>query len=161
MSDKPVTAEEVIDKLRLELEYDGMHEYSGTPTEERFEALVPQLRDLLSRYDAQPKPRWLKPEEVKESGGYWVWSNGDFDGVFRLYDDGCRYFKVEGFERTDYGSSGVCLVDVPLRELRVHLFYGPLTVPAALLELALPLLPQRLLVVGAGNAAPGDDEVGA
>lgn len=131
MANKPVTAEEVIDKLRLELEYDGMHEYSGTPTEERFEALVPQLRDLLARYDAQPKPRWLKPGEVKEDGRYWAWQparSGDLPPYFDRHPARlCGHTKIQnGIARDCFPFITIRLSDP---DLNGYFFYGPLPEP--------------------------------
>lgn len=119
VADKPVSAEEVIGAARsllvrcapLRLMQSGTHTTAGHD----FWSIANALQDLLDRYDAQPKPRWLKPKEVREEAFYWV----SYDPI----DDNPR--EVESVEYVVV-KNGVAKLSMSLVHCR---FYGPLPEP--------------------------------
>lgn len=110
-----ITAEDVVEEARALLRSTiPLRVEASDPDEEMAERAfwesANRLEDLLSRYDAQPKPRWLKPEEVGVVGAYWLYApypnprdGGCVMGPFTVYDG----YRVK----------------------RDRLFYGPLLKP--------------------------------
>jgi hypothetical protein len=115
VADKPVSAEEVIEAARgfLKATLNNAFDFDD---KRLYDEHAERLEDLLTQYDAQPKPRWLKPEEVTVEGWYWLFDYGVVSCVVHL----TRY--VTG--RFWIFARGAYLVDCP-----EYLFYGPLPEP--------------------------------
>ena len=96
-----------------------------------FDDHAERLESVLARYDAQPKPRWLKPEEVTEDGRYWVWEPADPGDTPPLFDRHPARFA--GHTTIKSGTAFKChpFVTTQLSDscLSGYLFYGPLPEP--------------------------------
>lgn len=66
-----ITAEDVIAAARAFLKSGSPYSWDSAQSEAAQTALD-NLRSAIDRYDAQPNPRWLKPEEVRDEGDYWT-----------------------------------------------------------------------------------------
>lgn len=114
MADKQVSAEEVIEAARgfLKATLNNAFDFDD---KRLYDEHAERLEDLLTRYDAQPKPRWLKPEEVREEAFYWVSYEPIFDNPREV--ESVEYVVV---------INGVARLSKSLVHCR---FYGPLPEP--------------------------------
>lgn len=126
MADKPVSAEEVIEAARgfLKATLNNAFDFDD---KRLYDEHAERLEDLLTQYDAQPKQRWLKPEEVTESGDYYPLLLGTRRCPWGFLETPVRIYADENnaYVHRDDRDGG----DYFVKYEKDRLFYGPLPEP--------------------------------